>query len=54
MNSFHWKDFDAEKRKQFMNYLKHRNKKVSEEKANAWFSKFECFYLINPLTAIHF
>jgi len=27
MNSFHWKDFDAEKRKQFINYLKHRNKK---------------------------
>ena len=28
MNGFHWKDFDAEKRKQFINYLKHRNKKV--------------------------
>ena len=28
MNSFHWRDFDAEKRKQFINYLKHRNKKV--------------------------
>ena len=32
MNGFHWKDFDAEKRKQFINYLKHRNKKVGAHK----------------------